>query len=662
MFKHLTYTTSRHYRADIDGLRAVAVVFVLIAHYFPAVLPGGYIGVDIFFVISGFLISSILFRELNKSGKIDFMLFYAKRARRIFPPLTFLLVGAFVCGALFLTPTEFDELSRGGYSGAVFIENLRMARGVDYFDLEIARKPLMHLWSLGVEEQFYLVFPLLALMAYKMLRRKAIYAIAALVLLSFCVSLYYIGVDSSKAYFYPHSRFWQLGVGVLFAWFYTNRSEYKNFDSCLSIVETNASNVSLIAVVALAASGFYFGGVSTEYPGFWGLIPTVAALLLIAAGRDGVVNKALSLKPVVYIGWISYPLYLWHWLFLSVAYSLYSGAIPIGVKIGLSLISLIFAVVSFHLVEYPIRKRPATPKLFAATLCLLLASGGLHVWVHKTDGMPFRLSEEKQRIMEEIVRPELAVVDNSCSSNPWNTCWTDHGLGKADVMFIGNSHSQHLLPAVVENAPVGVTIDLIGHGGTQPLDGYYEGFSEKEVHRGNALNAMLEEAYEASARLVVISTTWAFSSANDRITLKDGSEDTYFKALERTLRKLIESGKHVVLLVDNPAMHSNMDTCLSLRPISIGEGRCSIPKSEYDQVVEKQRKLLETAASAFEGKVYVLMPGYAFCRDGECSMKREDGKPLYTDEHHFTKYGSEIYVREIWRLLSPILYKLELGK
>ena len=182
--KSLTYTTSPYYRPDIDGLRAIAVSLVVLCHAFPSTFAGGYIGVDIFFAISGYLISSILFRGLDK-GSFSFWDFYAKRSRRIFPALIFVIVVGLIIGALLLTPREFKELGAEAMFGSIFFENFRLARGIDYFGLEIARKPFMHLWSLGVEEQFYMVFPLLLWASWKLLKGRVGWLLSGLLIASF---------------------------------------------------------------------------------------------------------------------------------------------------------------------------------------------------------------------------------------------------------------------------------------------------------------------------------------------------------------------------------------------------------------------------------------------------------------------------------------------
>ena len=187
--KPLDYINSPKYRPDIDGLRAVAVVLVILSHAFPQVFGGGFIGVDIFFVISGFLISGILYRQIG-NATFSFWDFYAKRARRIFPALIFVLLGGFLLGALLLTPREFKELGQEGFYGAVFIENLRMARGIDYFGLDIAHRPFMHLWSLGVEEQYYLIFPVLLFAAWKWLKGRVGLLLLGLTLASLLTELH----------------------------------------------------------------------------------------------------------------------------------------------------------------------------------------------------------------------------------------------------------------------------------------------------------------------------------------------------------------------------------------------------------------------------------------------------------------------------------------
>lgn len=205
-----------HYRPDIDGLRAIAIVSVVIFHTFPSQLPGGFVGVDVFFVISGYLISSIIFRSLEK-GSFSFLDFYARRIRRIFPALSFLLIGVILLGALFLTPEEFKNLGKQAIYGSAFGENIFLIRhSGGYWDTATEMKPLMHLWTLAVEEQYYIFYPLLCWVLWK-LKKKVLPTLCALWLISFGLDLYQSQTSPVIAFFSLHTRFWELCTGCILA-------------------------------------------------------------------------------------------------------------------------------------------------------------------------------------------------------------------------------------------------------------------------------------------------------------------------------------------------------------------------------------------------------------------------------------------------------------
>ena len=388
----LTYTTSPYYRPDIDGLRAIAVSLVVLCHAFPSVFGGGYIGVDIFFAISGYLISAILFRGINK-GTFSFWDFYAKRSRRIFPALIFVIIVGLILGALLLTPREFKELGAEALYGSIFIENIRLARGVDYFGLEIARKPFMHLWSLGVEEQFYMIFPLLLWGAWKLLKGHVGWLLITLLVASFATELYYQPLDESKAYFLPHCRFWQLGAGVLLAYAHFRADENHFCGRIKAILENNGDWLSIGALTTLLICLFTFDSVTSQYPGYWAVFPTICSILLIGAGKNAIINRTVLTHPkTVFLGWLSYPIYLWHWLFLSIGFSLYAGKVPSIVTCGLVLLSFIFAYISFAFIEVPIRQMKANKKMLFGTLGALFLVGAISGLVSLFDGIHQRLN------------------------------------------------------------------------------------------------------------------------------------------------------------------------------------------------------------------------------------------------------------------------------
>lgn len=350
------------YRPDIDGLRALAVLSVVLFHAFPKLLRGGFVGVDIFFVISGFLISTIIFRSLQQ-GTFNLAEFYLHRIRRIFPALLLVLIGLYSFAWFALLPEDLQRLGTHVLGGATFIQNIVLFREADYFDAASELKPLMHLWSLAVEEQFYLLYPLMIGLAWRFgisLSRT----LAALFLTSFAFNVHTTWHDTTAAFFLPHTRLWELLGGALLAWWTlqqgvrssTDKSAATGWQLHLRKTSEWRNTMSTVGLVLILWSIF---GIRRSYhfPGWWALVPVSGALLLIAGGPHAWINRiVLASRPMIWIGLMSYPLYLWHWPLLSLANILSPDAPSWQQRIIIILTSFALAWLTFALVERPIRR------------------------------------------------------------------------------------------------------------------------------------------------------------------------------------------------------------------------------------------------------------------------------------------------------------------
>jgi len=357
--------SSLKYRPDIDGLRAVAVISVILYHAFPVSFPGGFIGVDIFFVISGFLISSIIFSGLENNN-FSLGQFYLRRIRRILPSLLTVTIASLIIGWFTLMPNELEQLGRHIASAAVFIINFVLSGESGYFD-NPETKPMLHLWSLSVEEQFYFFWPLLLIFVWK--RKFNFLNLTALIgVISFATNIYLINNgQSTGAFFLPIPRFWELMAGGILAYINLHRpalnQRFKNLQSLTGLL--------------LLVLGFWFIKSGTEFPGWWALLPVGGAVLIISAGSQSWINqKILSNKPVVWIGLISYPLYLWHWTLLSFGKILLLWEIfnfnQSRINGIIVIISIFLAYLTYTLVEKPLRfnKSKKIPYILLFTLII----------------------------------------------------------------------------------------------------------------------------------------------------------------------------------------------------------------------------------------------------------------------------------------------------
>jgi peptidoglycan/LPS O-acetylase OafA/YrhL len=353
------------YRPDIDGLRAVAVLSVIIYHSFPTWAPGGFIGVDIFFVISGFLISTIILEALRQE-RFSYRDFYARRIRRIFPALLLVLTFCLVVGWFALYSLEYEPLGRYIAGAAAFVANILFWRDANYFEPDRDLKPLLHLWSLGVEEQFYIFWPPLLVLSWR-IKRRVVPVIIVAFLLSFAVNIHLVGQHPAMAFFLPFCRGWELMVGAITAYAALNCSTVMKDGSPLQkhVLECTA----WIGLFGLAAALLLINE-HMQFPGWWALLPTLATAFLISAGPFCLVNRRLLSNPaLVFVGVISYPAYLWHWPLLSFNRIMRYGPLPAPTRLMLIAATFLLAWLTYRVIERPVRFNRSP--FIVSTLCTI---------------------------------------------------------------------------------------------------------------------------------------------------------------------------------------------------------------------------------------------------------------------------------------------------
>jgi peptidoglycan/LPS O-acetylase OafA/YrhL len=445
------------YRPDIDGLRAIAVLLVVIHHAFPQSLKGGFIGVDLFFVISGFLISTIIFQNLQQNT-FSFLDFYKRRVKRIFPALSSVLLASFVVGWFVLLPTDYKQLGKHIAAGAAFVSNFAFWSESGYFDSGSKLKPLLHLWSLGIEEQYYIFWPLIVLFAWK---RKLNLLIVCLILfaISFAINVGTAKSNIVAAFYSPLSRFWELLIGSILA--FTSLQTPDDSKPVKSVSSDNTSNVHTNNLTAwigfgLLVIGVYFINPERRFPGFWALFPTLAAYLLIKAGPKAWFNQnILSQKILVWIGLISFPLYLWHWPVLVFA-EIKWGSLDLLTKFGLIALSLVLAWLTYRFIERPIRfgKLVVETKKIPLTLCaILLAITALGGYTYQRDGFSNRFPKfiqallKNQPKLDEGWRSGTCILEQGHPSSEFSPSCVDKD--KRPMLFLwGDSHAAALYPGL----------------------------------------------------------------------------------------------------------------------------------------------------------------------------------------------------------------------
>jgi peptidoglycan/LPS O-acetylase OafA/YrhL len=447
------------YRPDIDGLRAVAVLLVVFNHL-RIRFNGGYVGVDVFFVISGYLIGAHILSEMGR-GEFSLVNFYERRIRRIVPALFVMLLGASLLACRYLLPTETVPFAGSLLAAIVSVSNILFAHQAGYFDAPSLSKPLLHTWSLGVEEQFYIFFPLLLLAIRRWFPRRLKIVLWTVAIASFVLSVIWVQrVNSTTAFFLAPWRAWELLLGAIASQSYLPR-----------IKGPVARNVASLAGISLILWPAVSYSAATSFPGMAALPPCLGATLLILGGQDGpsLVGSVLSWRPVVFVGLISYSLYLWHWPLLTFfnASLVEHGHLPIGVgqktaKMTLLAVSLLLATLSWRFVETPFRKGslrlPRRP-LFIASAAAAGLLAAVAIGMTATHGLPQRFTPDVVQA-DAVSLQEMNWRHGQCFLSDDNTfadfspqvCLRDDGTRKQYLLF-GDSHAADKYDALAKTFP-----------------------------------------------------------------------------------------------------------------------------------------------------------------------------------------------------------------
>ncbi|NBC97078.1 MAG: acyltransferase family protein [Deinococcus-Thermus bacterium] len=434
------------YRRDIDGLRALAVVPVVLYHAPGEFLTGGFVGVDVFFVISGYLITRILLRELAV-GRFSLLDFYERRARRILPALVAVLVFTTVVSFFVLLPAEFRNFGQSLGATMLFVSNFFFWSESNYFAGAAEFRPLLHTWSLAVEEQFYILHPLLLAGLFYVSKVRAVLLFTGIIVLSFIASLWAVANYPSAAFYLLPFRAWELGVGALLA-----------FHAVPKIGDPRLREIAGIVGLALVAYAVVAFDSTTPFPGAAALLPCLGAALLIHAGSSGgcAASRLLALPPLVAVGLISYSLYLWHWpvfvlqsLYLMREPTAWEGAAAIAFAVAMS-------VLSWRYVEQPFRRRRIAagraPIFVTATTSIVagLVLGGI---LHLSGGMPSRLAPEARELAH--VGPFTGVAADDCFAPPAAAVRAGElcrvgAAGEPSFLIWGDSHARAMGTAIDE--------------------------------------------------------------------------------------------------------------------------------------------------------------------------------------------------------------------
>jgi peptidoglycan/LPS O-acetylase OafA/YrhL len=607
------------YRQDIDGLRAIAVLSVLAFHAFPQALPGGFTGVDIFFVISGYLISTILIQDLA-SQKLSLSDFYARRIKRIFPALITILISCFFIGFFLFTPAEFKQLNQLILGGSTFSSNFILLKQSGYFDNAAETKPLMHLWSLAIEEQFYILWPILLIYAHKLRGRLGILIITiAILIISLYLNLSSIQHNPIYTFYHPKSRFWELLIGSLIAstaYFY----HQKFWETHYRFIK----NIIAVIGIALIVGGFFLIKPTNHFPGYLALIPTIGTALLIISGPNTFTSsKILTNKYLVFIGLISYPLYLWHWPLLSFARVFNNGAPSTEVLWGLIGVSFLLAIATYYLIERPIRYGLKNWRQKIMVLCLLMLGIAITSFLSKSfRGIPERFSI-----------PALQINDGqfNCKNSIEEMCILGNTASQKTILMYGDSHVGYLTKA------------LASESNDYKIIFFNEGicfFSNATMNtdRCRIMRQQLIELQKENIYAVIRNQRWHAVGVTDEKSIKDSINDA------ATASQL--NPKKVIILSTTPDI--DVPCHFANYYIPLRKQSCT----EHLESINHVKKFIEVSqASNMPTNVYFVHPYQIICPNGSCTVI-EGNVSNYFDGNHLSLDGAKKIIPHILKILE----------
>lgn len=619
------------YRPDIDGLRAIAVLAVVVYHFnsFGVIAKSGFIGVDVFFVISGYLITQILLSDLDSDNWIR--RFYARRIRRIFPALILVIFTTFCIGALLLSPFEFKKLGEEIIGGSSFLSNIIYLQQTGYFDRLAGEKPLLHLWSLGIEEQFYILYPILIYLISRFrLSKTIVIGVFTLASFSYCQ---WISINNQNLSFYsPVSRAWELGIGGLFA--------SLNLGKLPKYIK-HSGNFGVLLLI------FSFIAIDSErsWPGPLTVLPVVASLLILAdTSQFSFKNKILSNRALVYLGKISYPLYLWHWP-LWVFFPYLKGTPEKYEKIFLLVLSLLLASVTYQYLEIPIRKngsiRRWAPKLSVAML-ITLAGGTV---LALSDGFPARIGKDMSIETSRQVSLQLSPIpfqderclrnfpNESASKYAWWFCRTSSDKPPT-MLLLGNSFANQYYDGIIkEDLFRNQSVLSIGDCAIQ---------REPELKKGNPCAGKLWREQRDFINDLILNTP----SLKYIIVagLKESTNSNDDQDLTDTLTFLNEQKLETVVFFPHLKPDKPITSCID-KPLRRASWDCLVPNSFRKKMNANFTKSLNIINSEFPN-VLVFDPNEAFCEAKECKFIK-NGIPLLRDSApHISIEGSKLVAEE----------------
>lgn len=628
----------------IDGLRAIAVLAVVLYHYFPTLVPGGYVGVDVFFVISGYLITGIISKAVD-SGEFSFLSFYARRICRIFPPLLTVLAFCLSLGYLILHDIEYMALSKHVFATSFFLNNWVLGLESGYFDVTSESKPLLHLWSLSIEEQFYLVWPALILIMRRSMK-NIVYGLIVLAVASLCYAIWAVGAKPVVGFYGPHARAWELMAGALLFLLGSKHSMKAGYWPYIGVF------------MLLLALGFYNSRM--VYPGYYAVVPVVATLILIMAPGESVLKKILIASPVLYIGRLSYSFYLWHWPVLCFAVLFFGDNLTAPARWLLLCVCLLLSMATKNILEDRFRHGG---NYFKKSTFLLLMMGSLAAiafHIHQKEGLPDRnFHVQNVPLGSGNVKGLKSLIVKGCFMPDSRHCSRLKDAQKAEYAVIGDSKGDTLFSGIAQVAgdqPNWIYIGGNAADGAPVPNAGLGGISERyQKSYRNALDT-LDKSSNIKTVVVAVALRTIFNlPVDDSVAGLADVDSVRYRLIrddfESGLKQLLDRGLRVYLLLDNPTL-AHPEKCVTrLTGIQWLDAlqapmptNCAITLTDHMSRTDMYRKLTAEVDRSLDAKYKnfeILDPTGLVCDavENSCPMIRY-GHYIYGHTDHFSGHAA----------------------
>jgi peptidoglycan/LPS O-acetylase OafA/YrhL len=625
------------YRREVDGLRAIAIVPVLFFHAGFEWWSGGYVGVDVFFVISGYLITSLIFAE-RKAGRFSIVSFYERRARRILPALFVVMLACVPPALIWMTPERLENFGQSLVAVSLFANNILLSITSGYFDLAADEKPLLHTWSLAVEEQYYVVFPVLLTACWSLGRRWLVSLIGAIALLSLGLSEWGWRNDPEANFYLVQYRAWELLLGVLVA--FAHDSGWQT-----DLVRPGVrESLAFIGISLVVASVFLFDS-QTPFPSLYGLVPTLGtALVLLAADERTWVARALSTRPFVAIGLISYSLYLWHQPLLAFARIMSDGVPPKSLMLSLLLVAAVLAVLSWKFVEMPWRNRKFMTRravfgiaASVSTVCIAMGLVG-HLTHGLANRMPTGYMTELNYFQSEVKEREKWLRTN-CFLPPQIIALAPASLGKlnchhidggdARVLVLGDSHAGDKAMALRLN---GVPADEMTGADCSLAP------SRMTKRCRKAFDAVLDNHVLSHYDVVLLANRW--------------SDEQEVEAFDREAEYWIRDAKKTVLFGPMPEFGKFADRMSDLVGQGLSRSQAAASVTPDLALLERTDAPLKSAAKHHNFVYFDTAAVFCAASGKRGCVPESDGEYLIIDYAHLSEAGARILGQEIIRQLQ----------